>query len=410
MTPELNPNFSEETASDALLTTADISGDDGTNDPEQGEELGENQPVAEELVPAEELPPITAMVAEVEELVLGEQNEANEAMVSPEPAVDAPVVTGLKEQKAALEREIAALQQEKAQWYGQQFQQLQREMERLVGEGTRELMQKKAALEKEIEKLERRQERIQQEMRTTFAGASQELAIRVQGFKDYLVGSLQDLVSAADQLELGVGDSWESSSTHGDSIIENADTAPVVSFAEQGFSSQKRQIQALLEQYRTRPDYYGPPWQLRRTFEPIHAERIENWFFNLGGRGAILSLDSRLQNILVGSAAIAILNQLYGDRCRALILAATPERLGEWRRGLQDCLGISRSDFGPDRGIVLFESGNALIQRAERLVGDRQMPLVLVDETEEQIDLALLQFPLLLAFAPNYQAGGSNYF
>lgn len=230
-------------------------------------------------------------------------------------------------------------------------------------------------------------------MRTTFAGASQELAIRVQGFKDYLVGSLQDLVSAADQLELGVGDSWESSSTHGDAIIENADPTPVVSFAEQGFSSQKRQIQALLEQYRTRPDYYGPPWQLRRTFEPVHAERIENWFFTLGGRGAILSLDSRLQNILVGSAAIAILNQLYGDRCRALILAATPERLGEWRRGLQDCLGISRSDFGPDRGIVLFESANALIQRAERLVGDRQMPLVLVDETEEQIDLALLQFP-----------------
>lgn len=221
---------------------------------------------------------------------------------------------------------------------------------------------------------------------------------------------MQDLVSAADQLELGVGDSWESSSTHGDAIIENADPTPVVSFAEQGFSSQKRQIQALLEQYRTRPDYYGPPWQLRRTFEPVHAERIENWFFTLGGRGAILSLDSRLQNILVGSAAIAILNQLYGDRCRALILAATPERLGEWRRGLQDCLGISRSDFGPDRGIVLFESANALIQRAERLVGDRQMPLVLVDETEEQIDLALLQFPLLLAFAPSYQVGGSNYF
>nr|WP_265583510.1 DUF3086 domain-containing protein [Synechocystis salina] len=306
MTPELNPNFPEETTSDAWLTTADGGQDGGAQEPE--EDGGEERVVAEELSPSEELPPMDAMVAEVEEIA---------PVVSAQLEEDPPPLADLTAQKTALEKEIAALQREKAQWYGQQFQQLQREMAQLVEEGTRELVQKRAALEKEIEKLERRQERIQQEMRTTFAGASQELAIRVQGFKDYLVGSLQDLVSAADQLELGVGDSWESSSTHGDAIIENADTTPVVSFAEQGFGSQKRQIQALLEQYRTRPDYYGPPWQLRRTFEPIHAERIENWLFTLGGRGAILSLDSRLQNILVGSAAIAILNQLYGDRCRA---------------------------------------------------------------------------------------------
>ena len=39
-------------------------------------------------------------------------------------------------------------------------------------------------------------------MRSSFAGSSQELAVRVQGFKDYLVGSLQDLVTAAEKLEL----------------------------------------------------------------------------------------------------------------------------------------------------------------------------------------------------------------
>ncbi|MGA1623613.1 MAG: DUF3086 domain-containing protein [Synechocystis sp.] len=317
-------------------------------------------------------------------------------------------VEELAAQKLALQQEVEALQAEKAQWYAQQLQQVQQGVQQLVREGTLELEQRKAALAKDIDKLERRQERIQQEMRTTFAGASQELAIRVQGFKEYLVGSLQDLVSAADQLELGVGDSWESSATYGDPIVENADAAPQVAFADQGMVSQKRQIQELLDQYRSRPDYYGPPWQLRRTFEPIHVQRVEDWFFTLGGRGAIPSLDSRLQNILVGSAIIAILNQLYGDRSRALILAATPERLGEWRRGLQDCLGISRSDFGPDRGIVLFESPTALVQRAERLRDDRQMPLILIDETEEQIDLALLQFPLLLAFAPNYSQGAGS--
>jgi uncharacterized small protein (DUF1192 family) len=311
----------------------------------------------------------------------------------------------LMAQKVALQQEIATLQAEKAQWYAQQLQQVHTHVQRLVREGTQELEHRKAALVKEIDKLERRQDRIQQEMRTTFAGASQELAIRVQGFKEYLVGSLQDLVSAADQLELGRGDSWESSATYGDPIVENADAAPPLTFADQPMAHQKRQIQDLLEQYRSRPDYYGPPWQLRRTFEPIHVQRVEEWFFTLGGRGAIKSLESRLQNILVGSAIVAIFNQLYGDRCRALILAATPERLGEWRRGLQDCLGISRSDFGPDRGVVLFESATALVQRAERLQEDRQMPIILVDETEEKIDLALLKFPLILAFAPNYSQG-----
>jgi hypothetical protein len=91
-------------------------------------------------------------------------------------------------------------------------------------------------------------------------------------------------------------------------------------------------------------------------------------------------------------------------------LANSPERLGEWRRGLQDCLGISRTDFGQERGIVLFESPDALIQKAERLVEERLLPLVLIDDTQEQVDLALLQFPLWLAFTPDSSQPASNYF
>ncbi|MEY2984414.1 MAG: hypothetical protein RLZZ568_1031 [Cyanobacteriota bacterium] len=360
---------------------------------------------AEAANPADEV--LTPVLEEHGEQTLADPSDLS-AQDVPMPITAALETVSLEElmaQKVALQQEIATLQAEKAQWYAQQLQQVHTHVQRLVREGTQELEHRKAALVKEIDKLERRQDRIQQEMRTTFAGASQELAIRVQGFKEYLVGSLQDLVSAADQLELGGGDSWESSATYGDPIVENADAAPPLTFADQPMAHQKRQIQDLLEQYRSRPDYYGPPWQLRRTFEPIHVQRVEEWFFTLGGRGAIKSLESRLQNILVGSAIVAIFNQLYGDRCRALILAATPERLGEWRRGLQDCLGISRSDFGPDRGVVLFESATALVQRAERLQEDRQMPIILVDETEEKIDLALLKFPLILAFAPNYSQG-----
>ena len=94
---------------------------------------------------------------------------------------------------------------------------------------------------------------------------------------------------------------------------------------------------------------------------------------------------------------------LYSDRLRTLIIGNTPERLGEWRRGLQDCLGISRADFGPERGIVLFEEPAALVQKADRLLDQKLLPLIIVDETEDQISLSMLQYPLWLAFAPDPQ-------
>lgn len=113
------------------------------------------------------------------------------------------------------------------------------------------------------------------------------------------------------------------------------------------------------------------------------------------------TMGSRLQNILISSAIISVLYTLYGDRLRALVLANTPERLGDWRRGLQDCLGITRSDFGPERGVVLFETADAVALKAERLIKANQMPLIIIDDSEDTISLSLLQFPLLLAFAPD---------
>lgn len=332
-----------------------------------------------------------------------EATQSTEILVQPE-------LLNLEQQKRALQQEIKALQAQKTQLLSEQMVEAQSAIERLVQEGVRDLEQRKQSLETAVEQLERRRERIRKEMQTTFAGVSQDLAMRVQGFKDYLVGSLQDLVAAAEQLELSSGDPWNAPQATPSPIPVSISDTPKANFAAQSFEEQRRQIQRTLEQYRTRPDYYGPPWQLRRTFEPIHAERVQNWFFTQGGRGVIITMGSRLQNILVGSSIIAVLHQLYGDRSRALILANTPERLGEWRRGLQDCLGISRADFGPDRGVVLFESPEALIQKAERLVEEKQMPFVIIDETEDQVNLALLQFPLWLAFAPDPQQPSSNYF
>jgi Protein of unknown function (DUF3086) len=314
-------------------------------------------------------------------------------------------VAELQAQEQTLKQDIATLQAAYTTMLREQMAESQMVLGRLVKEGLSELEQRRQTLQIAIEQLERRQDRIRAEMRTTFAGASQDLAIRVQGFKDYLVGSLQDLAAAAEQLELVPPAKEPAPAPTRETTRENSresrqpTTAPSPAFAEQSFQEQTRQIRKLLDQYRTSPDYYGSPWQLRRTFEPVHAERVANWFFSQGGRGAIRTMGSRLQNILIVSAAISILRKLYGDRLRTLVLANSPERLGEWRRGLQDCLGISRADFGSEQGVVLFEAPEPLAQRADRLVKRGQLPLIIIDEAEDQISLSLLQFPLWLAIA-----------
>jgi gas vesicle protein len=337
-----------------------------------------------------------------------------DAIANPEDNADSlrDDVARLQQQKQALQVEIQDLVAQKNQMISAQSAEIQSSLGRLVEEGLRELEQRKKELQSNIEQLERRRDRINEEMQTTFAGVSQNMAIRVQGFKDYLVGSFQYLAAAAEQLDLPElqPPRRETSSNRPErrTAAPPSDAAPNPQFARASFQNNIAQVRELLEQYRTRPDYYGPPWQLRRTFEPIHAERVSDWFLRQGGRGSLRSMGSRLQNILVASAAISILRDLYRDRAKVLVLANTPERLGEWRRGLQDCLGISRSDFGPSRGVVLFESPEALVQKAERLVAAKELPLIIIDDTEERIDLALLQFPLWLAFAPD-PAQGSNY-
>ncbi len=323
-------------------------------------------------------------------------------------------IDALRQQEADLKRSIADLQATYNRLTQDQFQKIQTDIGRMVQQGTAELEQRKRTLQQEIEALERRQERTQVEMRTTFAGASQDLAVRVQGFKDYLVGSLQDLSVAAEQLNLAPtrptavpeierGDAGTERFANRPSRRAASQDAPASqpAFASSSFHDQTDRIRSLLDQYRMRPDYYGPLWQLRRTFEPIHADRVSNWFFAQGGRGAVKSMGSRLQNVLVASAAISILYALYGNRLRTLVLSNSPERLGDWRRGLQDCLGISRVDFGTGQGVMLFDAPEPLAQRADRIVTDNGLPFIVVDEAESVISLALLQFPLWLAFAPD---------
>ncbi|MEC4804887.1 MAG: DUF3086 domain-containing protein [Jaaginema sp. PMC 1079.18] len=377
---------------------------------------------------AEALEPLPELRLKEEESVTRTEDSADssgtsEEMAASEPPSRPPEGNDLEtDESDRLRQEIARLQQEnqalQAEVTALKTQpspsatapEVQDAVERLVLEGLVELERRKTELQSSVEQLERRRSRIEEEMQTTFAGVSQNMAIRVQGFKDYLVGSLQDLAAAAEQLDLPElqPSRRESSNRTERRSPSTPESTPNPQFARASFQNNVSRVQDLLEQYRTRPDYYGPPWQLRRTFEPIHAERVRDWLLRQGGRGSLQSMGSRLQNILIASAAISILRDLYRDRVKILVLANTPERLGEWRRGLQDCLGISRSDFGPSRGVVLFESPEALVQKAERLVAAKELPLIVIDDTEERIDLALLQFPLWLAFAPD-PSQGSNY-
>jgi len=308
-------------------------------------------------------------------------------------------VNQLQQVKSDLKAEIAQLEVT-YKTLQTQISVTQTALSQVVQESLSQLEQRKQALQISVEQLERRQERIRNEMRTSFAGTSQDIAIRVQGFKDYLTGSLQDLAAATEQMQL-LPPAKEREKPAPKEVKSVKEKLEVPQLGQQQFQDTTKKIRRLLDQYRNQPDYYGPPWQLRRTFEPIHAEKVSNWLFTLGGRGALRTMGSRLQNILIASSAISILHEIYGDRLRTLILANTPERLGEWRRGLQDCLGIGRPDFGPDRGVVLFEASTALAQKADRLVKANEMPLIIIDDSEEQISLGLLQFPLWLAFAPD---------
>lgn len=65
-----------------------------------------------------------------------------------------------------------------------------------------ELRERREALLQEIGQLETRRGQIQKEIETSFAGQADAMARRIKGFQDYLVGALQDLAVAAEQVEL----------------------------------------------------------------------------------------------------------------------------------------------------------------------------------------------------------------
>jgi hypothetical protein len=273
-------------------------------------------------------------------------------------------------------------------------------LEPLLNLALQDLQERRRALQTEIEALEARQQQLQSEIQSSFAGQADAIARRLKGFQEYLVGALQDLVVAADQIELVPQPLQVQPSPLDTATAVEIVQAPAPALAAAGlFSDDAELIRERLASFQGQPDFYADPWKLRRTLEAGSAVQLDNWFLEQGGRGAQPSSGSRSRNALTTAAAITILGELYGDRFQALVLAGQPERLGEWRRGLQDCLGLSRDDFGPSSGIVLFERPDALIDRADRLEERGELPFIVIDAGEQVVDIPILQFPLWLAFA-----------
>ncbi len=273
-------------------------------------------------------------------------------------------------------------------------------LEELITLASKELSQRKEQLNNEIIDLNNRKLKIENEFKANFSGQSDEIARKVKGFQDYLTGALQDLAQSAEQLELVVQPMIVKPSPldKEETIIsENTQTSPIP--IAETFKPDEELIKECLDQFLSQPDFYAEPWKFRRSLNQKDINILSDWFFNQGGRGAQPSMGTRSKNIILSAGLISILGELYGDRFQTLVLASQPERLGEWRRGLQDALGLNREDFGPNSGIVLFERSDALVERADRLESHNEVPMILIDSGEGNVGIPVLQFPLWLAFA-----------
>ncbi len=264
----------------------------------------------------------------------------------------------------------------------------------------RDLFSKKDSLVKEIKELETKKNEIEKDIESNFKGQSDNIAKRVKGFQEYLTGALQNLSQNVERLELVSQPIIVKPSPLDEKKLDNSTNNVVnVPALSETFKPDEEIIKSCFKSFTEQPDFYAEPWKLRRSLDSSDIEIMHDWFFNMGGRGSLESRGSRQKNALLSAGLISILGELYGDQFQTLILASQPERLGEWRRILQDSLGLTRDDFGPNSGIVLFERPEGVIERADRLEANEELPFIIIDAAETSVEIPILQFPLWVAFA-----------
>jgi hypothetical protein len=163
----------------------------------------EDQPTAEISKPPETITDTFLSLDDNWSLLLDEISQD----IEPEPeekiepvAVANPKTAPLPRAASEIKAEIAKLQATQTQ-LEQQIVDTQTSFGQIIQTSVTDLEQRRQKLQISVEQLERRRDRIKEEINKSFAGGSQDIAIRLQGFKDYLVGSLQDLVVIAEEIE-----------------------------------------------------------------------------------------------------------------------------------------------------------------------------------------------------------------
>ncbi len=164
----------------------------------------------------------------------------------------------------------------------------------------RNLVTKKDSLAKEIKELETKKKEIEKDIESNFKGQSDNIAKRVKGFQEYLTGALQNLSQNVEKLELVSQPIIVKPSPLDEKKQENsANNVVSVPALSETFKPDEEIIKSCFSSFTEQPDFYAEPWKLRRSLDSTDIEIMDDWFFNMGGRGSLESRGSRQKKCLV---------------------------------------------------------------------------------------------------------------
>ena len=186
-------------------------------------------------------------------------------------------------------------------------------LDKIYDEILSDLVTKKNSLVKEIKELETKKIEIEKDIESNFKGQSDNIAKRVKGFQEYLSGALQNLSQNVEKLELVsqpiIVKPSPLDEKKQDNVTSNVVNVPALS---ETFKPDEEIIKSCFTSFIEQPDFYAEPWKLRRSLDSSDIEIMDDWFFNMGGRGSLESRGSRQKNALLSAGLISILGELYG--------------------------------------------------------------------------------------------------
>ena len=155
----------------------------------------------------------------------------------------------------------------------------------------KDLVSKKDYLVKEIKELETKKNEIEKDIESNFKGQSDNIAKRVKGFQEYLTGALQNLSQNVEKLELVSQPIIVKPSPLDEKKQENSTNNVVnVPALSETFKPDEEIIKSCFSSFTEQPDFYAEPWKLRRSLDSSDIEIMDDWFFNMGGRGSLCLL------------------------------------------------------------------------------------------------------------------------